>query len=81
MYQKEDEELKSLLVNPSLKLQKLTLKGSTASIFCDCSTVNIRPYVLSFFEKKFLMCMDFRILVVAQPVYLINTTKNMGHKN
>ncbi|XP_070171491.1 uncharacterized protein, partial [Polyergus mexicanus] len=43
--QREDEELKALLTNSSLKLQKLILSGLTTPIFCDCSTVNIRPYV------------------------------------
>lgn len=44
-FQKEDDELKSLLTNSSLKLQKLILTGSTSPIFCDCSSEDIRPYI------------------------------------
>lgn len=51
-FQKEDEELKSLLSNSSLKLHKLTLTGSTVPIFCDCSTTNIRPYIPQLIRRK-----------------------------
>ncbi|GAB1862847.1 Galactose-1-phosphate uridylyltransferase [Camponotus japonicus] len=51
-FQKDDEELESLLANSSLKLQKLTLTGSTAPIYCDCSTVNIRPYIPLLLRRK-----------------------------
>ncbi|KAM0731565.1 hypothetical protein ACS0PU_002625 [Formica fusca] len=51
-YQQEDEELKSLLTDSSLKLQKLILTGSSSPIFCDCSTDNIRPYVPQLLRRR-----------------------------
>ena len=45
--QDDDEELKRLLNRPDtgLLLKKFTFPGSTAQIYCDISTQNIRPYV------------------------------------
>lgn len=50
--QKDDEELTSLLTSSSLKLQKLILSGSTSPIYCDCSTVNIRPYIPQVLRRR-----------------------------
>lgn len=50
--QKDDEELKSLFSDTSLKLQRLILSGSTSPIYCDCSTVNIRPYIPQVLRRR-----------------------------
>lgn len=51
-FQQDDEELASLLNNSSLKLQKLTLFGSTALMYCDCSTTDICPYVPQYLRRR-----------------------------
>lgn len=53
--QQTDTELQQLLNVSSttgLKLQKLTLAGTTTPLYCDCSTENIRPFVPQTFRRR-----------------------------
>jgi len=44
--QQEDDELKTLLEgNTSLKLRKFTISDTELTLYCDCSTDTIRPFV------------------------------------
>lgn len=51
--QREDEELRTLLdSNTSLILRKFILSGTGSSLYCDCSTDVIRPFVPKALRRK-----------------------------
>lgn len=53
LVQQEDEELKTLLAgNTSLELRKFILSGTGSSLFCDCSTDIICPFVPKSLRRK-----------------------------
>ncbi|KAL6416726.1 hypothetical protein ACFW04_013205 [Cataglyphis niger] len=88
--QKEDEELKILLTNSSLKLRKLIRTGSTTFIFCDCSTVNIHPYVPQLLRRRIFDVVHglphpsisqwARFCLLCQRVKVQKHTKNLPQK-